>query len=104
MEELSLFDQLFNEDDDATITIYNADGEGIEMTRIFAYPVFEGDDLDKVYAILQPVNYKEMGMASDEALVFEYLETEEGEVLQIVEDEEVAASVFDYYNSVCEEN
>ena len=104
MEEKSLLDQLLDENDGATVTIYDDNNNAIEMEQVFVYPVFEGEEVTNIYAILKPVNYAQLGMAEDEALVFEYYETEDGEVLEIVEDEETAKAVFEYYDSVCDKN
>ncbi|MBR2989223.1 MAG: DUF1292 domain-containing protein [Clostridia bacterium] len=104
MEEKSLLDQLLDQDDSTNITIYDENNNGIEMEQVFVYPVFEGEEITSIYVILKPINFKELGMDEDEAIVFEYYETDEGEVLEVVEDEETATAVFEYYHKACDEN
>ena len=72
--------------------------EEVEFEQIAIIPVKE-----EVYAILKPVKKIE-GLEEDQALVFVLEETEEGEeLLNVVEDDEIIDIVFDEYDKLFDE-
>ena len=98
MEEKTVFEKLFDEKDDSNIVLYDEEEKAVEFEQCAIIPVKED-----VYAILKPVKPME-GLGKDEALVFLLEETEEGEeLLTIVEDNDVIDLVFDEYNKLFEE-
>ena len=98
MEEKSVFEKLFDEKDDSNIILYGEDEKEVEFEQIAIIPVKED-----VYAILKPVKKLE-GLAEDEALVFQLEETEEGEeLLNLVDDDDILDIVFGEYNKLSSE-
>jgi len=97
-EEKSVFDKLLNPEDDSNIILYDENEEEVEFEQIAIIPVKE-----EVYAILKPVKKLE-GLEDDQALVFALEETEEGEeLLNLVEDDDIIDIVFDEYDKMFEE-
>ena len=98
MEEKSVFDKLLDPNDESNIILYDEKEEGIEFEQIAIIPIKE-----EVYAILKPVEKME-GLEEDQALVFVLEETEEGEeLLNVVEDDEIIDVVFDEYDKLFDE-
>jgi len=97
-EEKSVFDKLLDPNDDSNIILYDEKEEEVEFEQIAIIPVKE-----EVYAILKPVKKLE-GLEDDQALVFVLEETEEGEeLLNIVEDDDIIDIVFDEYDKMFDE-
>lgn len=97
-EEKSVFDKLLDPNDDSNIILYDEKEEEVEFEQIAIIPVKED-----VYAILKPVKKLE-GLEDDQALVFALEETEEGEeLLNIVEDDDIIDIVFDEYDKMFDE-
>ena len=98
MEEKSVFDKLLDPNDESNIILYDEKEEEVEFEQIAIIPVKE-----EVYAILKPVKKME-GLEEDQALVFVLEETEEGEeLLNVVEDDEIIDIVFDEYDKLFDE-
>ena len=97
-EEKSVFDKLLDPNDDSNIILYDEKEEEVEFEQIAIIPVKE-----EVYAILKPVK-KLDGLEDDQALVFSLEETEEGEeLLNVVEDDDIIDIVFDEYDKLFDE-
>lgn len=97
-EEKTVFEKLFDEKDDSNIVLYDEEENAVEFEQCAIIPVKED-----VYAILKPVKTME-GVGKDEALVFLLEETEEGEqLLTVVEDNDVIDLVFAEYDKLFEE-
>lgn len=93
-------DSLFDEDDTSPIELFNEKGEKVEFEQIALIPIEE-----TIYAILKPIEALE-GIADDEALVFEIVETEDEEeedYLNLVADIEIIDKVFEVYNKLMDE-
>lgn len=86
-------EKIFDENNTENIVLFNENNEQIEFEQIAV--VFINED---AYVILKPiVDMPEI--AEDEALVFCIEETDDGEYLAIVEDNEIVDKVFEeYYN------
>jgi len=98
MEEKSVFDKLLDPNDESNIILYDEKEEEVEFEQIAIIPVKE-----EVYAILKPVK-KLDGLEDDQALVFSLEETEEGEeLLNVVEDDDIIDIVFDEYDKLFDE-
>lgn len=95
-EEKSILDILLDEEDTGNIVLQDDDGKDIELEQVAVIPLDE-----RLFVILHPLNVD--GMAADEALVFEYQETDDGESLFVVEDDELSKQVFDEYHKLCDE-
>ncbi len=93
-EEKSILEILTDEDDVDNLILQNDDGTDVEFEQIATIPLD-----DRVFAILHPVGVPDV--AEDEALVFEWEETDAGESLRVVEDTKLADKVFDEYNALC---
>ena len=88
-------DQLFDENNEDSITLVNEDGEEFEFDQVALI------DYDaNYYAILCPVTPIE-GIEEDEALVF--LIDESADSVVLVNDEDVAQAVFDVYYQLLDE-
>ena len=79
------------------ITLVTENGEEVDFIEIAGIEYGEG-----FYVILQPVELLE-GMGEDEALVFEIVETEDGNKFEIVMDDETIDAVFEEYNRLLDE-
>ncbi len=79
------------------ITLVTENGEEVDFIQIAGIE-YE----DRFYIILQPVELLE-GMGEDEALVFEVIETEEGNKFEIVMDDDIIDAVFEEYNRLLDE-
>ena len=98
MEEKSVFEKLLDPNDESNIILYDENEEEVEFEQIAIIPVKE-----EVYAILKPVKTLE-DLKEDEALVFSLEETEEGEeLLNVVEDDDIIDIVFDEYDKMFDE-
>lgn len=98
MEEKSVFDKLFDPEDKSNIVLYDEKEEEVEFEQVAIIPVKED-----VYAILKPVKKLE-GLDEDQALVFALEETEEGEeLLNLVDDDDIIDIVFDEYEKLFDE-
>lgn len=98
MEEKSVFEKLLDPNDESNIILYDENEEEVEFEQIAIIPVKE-----EVYAILKPVKPLE-DLEEDQALVFALEETEEGEeLLNVVEDDDIIDIVFDEYDKMFDE-
>ena len=105
MAKKSLFDQILDENNAEPITIYNENNEPLEFDQVFVYPVVENDEIQRLFVILKPLDPKKIGLPEDEGLVFEYVDTDEGETLVLETDENKINEVFDCYDRIyAEEN
>ena len=95
MSEKSVFEVLYDENDAENIVLCNEQGEEVEFEQIATIPLS-----DKVYCILRPLNVPDV--AEDEAFVFELVDDNDQENLQLVTDDNVAAQVFDEYYRLCD--
>ncbi|MGN1104070.1 MAG: DUF1292 domain-containing protein [Candidatus Coproplasma sp.] len=96
---MDLIEKLLDEDSDGQIRLTNADGTELVFNQVAAIPYNE-----TLFAILAPVSDIE-GVNDDEAIVFRVDETDDGEtVLVLEEDEETAMAVFDKYIQLWEES
>jgi len=97
-EEKTVFEKLFDEKDDSNIVLYDENEEAVEFEQCAIIPIKE-----QVYAILKPVKKME-GLDVDQGLVFLLEETEEGEeLLTVVDDEDIIDIVFEEYDKLFEE-
>ena len=79
------------------ITLVTENGEEVDFIEIAGIELGES-----FYVILQPVELLD-GMGEDEALVFEIVESEEGNKFEIVMDDETIDAVFEEYNRLLDE-
>ncbi len=95
MEEKTIFEKLLDPKDDSNVILFDEKENEVEFEQIAIIPVKE-----EVYAILKPVKKME-GLSDDEALVFQLEETEEGEeILNVVEDDDLIDIVFAEYDKL----
>lgn len=98
MEEKSVFEKLLDAEDNSNIILYDEEENEVEFEQHAIIPLKED-----VYAILKPVQKME-GLDDDQALVFQLEETEEGEeLLNLVEDDDIIDLVFAEYDKLFEE-
>lgn len=99
MDERSISDILFDEDNHELLTLYGDNGEELSFEQVAILPM----DYD-IFAILKPVDPDALGIAPDEVLVFELIKDADGfENLIIVQDEKVADCVFDEYERMLDD-
>ena len=93
MNDKSNIDKLFDEECNDNIILYDSDDKEVEFEQVAIIPIE-----DKVYAMLKPVSPME-GVGEDEAVVFELVEgeSEDEDMLVVVNDEAVVESVFEVY-------
>ena len=97
MENVSIFDMIFDEENNDNLVLYDEKNKPEEFEQVAYIPLEEKD-----YAILKPVKpFK--GMADDEALVFEMVETDDEEQLIPVDDDKVIDAVFAEYDKLFDE-
>lgn len=88
---------LLNSEDDKPITLFDENSKAVEFDQVAIIP-----DKNKVYAILKPIEKME-GIKDDEALVFVMQESDEGEdVIKVVDDEKIIEWVFEEYYKLLE--
>lgn len=98
MEEKTVFEKLFDPEDASNIVLYDENEQPVEFEQIAIIPIKE-----EVYAVLRPVKKME-GLEEDQAIVFLLDETNEGdEILNVVEDDETIDLVFDEYEKIYNE-
>lgn len=98
MEEKSVFEKLFDPEDASNIVLYDENEKPVEFEQIAIIPIKE-----EVYAVLRPVEKME-GLDEDQAIVFLLDETNEGEeILNVVDDDETIDLVFDEYEKIFNE-
>ena len=96
-EEKTVFEKLFDEKDESNIVLYDENEQPVEFEQCAIIPVKE-----QVYAILRPVKKME-GLSEDQGLVFLLEETDEGEeLLTVVDDEDIIDIVFEEYDKLFE--
>ena len=86
-KELSLLQQLLDENNDENIFLFDEKGEYVELEQIAVIPY-----KDEMFALLRPLDADE-----DAAAVFKVL-TEDEESLESVEDEDLAMAILKLYN------
>ena len=86
--DITLLQQLLDEDNDENITLYDEAGQEIELEQIALIPHDK-----KLYAILRPLDADE-----DAAAVFK-VDTDDEETLAPIQDETLASKILDIYNS-----
>lgn len=98
MEEKNPIDLLLSPENTDNIVLYDEEDKPTEFEQIAIIPLN-----NTVYAILKPV--EEMpGIAEDEAIVFEMVEDEEnGDLLNVVSEEDVVNQVFEEYKKLVAE-
>lgn len=98
VEEKTVFEQLFDPDDASNVVLYDENEQPVEFEQIAIIPIKE-----EVYAVLRPVKKME-GLEDDQAIVFLLDETNEGEeVLSVVDDDETIDLVFEEYERIFNE-
>lgn len=98
MEEKSVFDKLLDAEDNSNIVLYDESEKEVEFEQIAIIPIKE-----EVYAILRPIE-KLGDLEEDQALVFLLEQTEEGEeLLTVVEDDDIIDLVFEEYDKLFDE-
>lgn len=90
-------EKLFDENNNDNIILYTENGEAIEFEQIAV--IYLGDE---PYALLHPA-ITPADMEEDEALVFEIVEIDGEECLQICDDDEVVDAVFEEYYELLRE-
>ena len=93
-KELTAIDKILAEDNEDNIILYDENDNPTEFEQVAVIPLE-----DTVYVILVPVTPIE-GVGEDEGIVFVIEETEDGELLTVVEDDEIADEVFEIYNGL----
>ncbi|MBR2344081.1 MAG: DUF1292 domain-containing protein [Clostridia bacterium] len=93
-KELTAIDKILAEDNEDNIILYDENDNPTEFEQVAVIPLE-----DNVYVILVPVTPIE-GVGEDEGIVFVIEETEDGELLTVVEDDEIADEVFEIYNGL----
>ncbi|MBQ8749307.1 MAG: DUF1292 domain-containing protein [Clostridia bacterium] len=97
-KELSPIEKIFCSDYYDNIVLYNANDEPVEFEQV-AIVSLRGRD----FCILRPVILFE-GMEENEAIVFEAVRDEDGELrLDVVKSEPIVDKVFDEYYKMLEE-
>lgn len=98
MEEKTVFEQLFDPEDASNVVLYDENEQPVEFEQIAIIPIKE-----EVYAVLRPVKKME-GLEEDQAIVFLLDETNEGdEVLSVVDNDETIDLVFEEYERLFRE-
>ena len=97
MEEKSVIDKLFDENNSDIIVLCNENGEDVRFEQVATIPI-----KDTTYFILLPLD-KIDGVGENEGLVFEILEREDDEVLSLVTDADVIDKVFEVYDELVDE-
>lgn len=97
MEEKSVIDKLFDENNNEVIVLRNENGEDIRFEQIATIPI-----KDTTYFILLPLDKIE-GVGENEGLVFEILERDDDEVLSLVTDADVIDKVFEVYDELVDD-
>lgn len=93
---MDVIEMLLDENCNDNITLYDEDGEATEFEQIAVIP------LDEVlYFILRPIDME--GLEDDEAFVFVLKETEEEEMIDLVEDDAIVDRVFELYYELLDE-
>ena len=96
-EKVSVFDMIYDENNNQDIILYNEKNEPVDFEQIAFIPLEERD-----FVILRPVKPFE-GLAEDEALVFEMVEENDEQNLVMVVDDEQIDLVFAEYNKLYDE-
>ena len=94
MENKSVIDIIFDEDDNQNVFIKDEKGIDFEFEQVALIPIDE--DQENMYVILHPVT-KIDGVEDDEALVFVIKEDEDESSIELVKDEKIIKRVFDEY-------
>lgn len=95
--ENNLIETFMDENNTDTITLYSDKNEKVEFEQIAVVPYKEG-----TYAILKPIEEID-DVEEDEAFVFEILDDGEGGFIEMVEDEDIIANVFEEYYKMLDE-
>ena len=96
VHKMDVIEMLLDENCNDNITLYDEDGEATEFEQIAVIPI---DDV--LYFILRPIGLEDLD--EDEAFVFVLRETEEEEMIDLVEDDEIIDRVFAIYNELLDE-
>lgn len=97
MEEKDPIEAILDPQNTDNITLYDENDKPTEFEQIALIPLN-----NSVYVILKPVEAME-NVADDEAVVFELVDdAENGDVLNVVMEEEVAKQVFEEYKKMIE--
>lgn len=97
MEEKSVIDKLFDENNNEVVVLRNENGEDVRFEQVATIPT-----KDTTYFILLPLDKIE-GVGENEGLVFEILNREEDEVLSLVTDGDTIDKVFAVYDELVDE-
>ena len=97
MEEKSVIDKLFDENNNEVIVLRNENGEDVRFEQVATIPM-----KDTTYFILLPLDKIE-GVGEKEGLVFEILKREEDEVLSLVTDGDTIDKVFAVYDELVDD-
>ena len=89
-------EMLLDENCNDNITLFDEDGVATEFEQIAVIPIE-----DELYFILRPIDIEELD--EDEAFVFQLIETDEEDTIDLVEDDEIIDRVFEIYNSLLDE-
>lgn len=97
MEEKSVIDKLFDENNNEVVVLRNENGEDVRFEQVATIPT-----KDTTYFILLPLDKIE-GVGENEGLVFEILKREEDEVLSLVTDGDTIDKVFAVYDELVDD-
>lgn len=97
MEEKSVIDKLFDENNNEVIVLRNENGEDVRFEQVATIPM-----KDTTYFILLPLD-KIDGVGENEGLVFEILKREEDEALSLVTDGDTIDKVFAVYDELVDD-
>ncbi len=97
MEKVDAFTAILDEENNENVILYNQKDEPVEFEQIAIVPLN-----DKDYVILKPVEVFD-GMKEDEAIVFRFDETEDGDILNVETDDKTVDEVFNVYYKLLED-
>lgn len=97
MEEKSVIDKLFDENNNEVIVLRNENGEDVRFEQVATIPM-----KDTTYFIQLPLDKIE-GVGENEGLVFEILKREDDEVLSLVTDGDTIDKVFAVYDELVDD-
>ena len=97
MSENSMIEQILDENNTDPVTLYDEQNRAVTFDQVAVIPLN-----GRIYVILKPLD-EVVGVAEDEALVFEIVEIEDEDALVITDDGDVIDAVFEEYYKLLRE-
>ena len=97
MSENSMIEQILDENNTDPVTLYDEQNRAVTFDQVAVIPLN-----GRIYVILKPLD-EVVGVAEDEALVFEIVEIEDEDALVITNDGDVIDAVFEEYYKLLRE-